>query len=86
MTDFASKTSDQISSLERTISSPVQHFMIPQSVSNIFMGRELESSRLDQAVEKFKSIRGTKTVVIYGIGGAGKSQFCCKYAQDNRSR
>ncbi|KAK7959660.1 uncharacterized protein PG986_004514 [Apiospora aurea] len=27
-----------------------------------------------------------KRFVVYGLGGAGKSQFCCKWAQDNRHR
>lgn len=27
-----------------------------------------------------------KRYVVYGVGGSGKTQFCCKYAQDHRER
>ncbi len=27
-----------------------------------------------------------KRFVVYGTGGSGKTQFCCKFAQDNQDR
>lgn len=27
-----------------------------------------------------------KRYVIYGLGGSGKTEFCCKFAQDNREQ
>ncbi|KXT08320.1 hypothetical protein AC579_1796 [Pseudocercospora musae] len=62
------------------------HFMIPQAVSNIFMGREKDLTDMQQALAEFEKEGGTKRIVIYGLNGAGKTQFCCKFAQENRDR
>lgn len=63
------------------------HFDVPQSVSSIFTGRE---TLLKELQEKFipdrKSFRDEeqRRTIIHGLGGSGKTQFCCKFAQDNR--
>lgn len=62
------------------------HFMTPQSVSNLFVGRKLELLQLKQDLEGRGPAQSTMRVVIYGLNGSGKTQFCCKFAHDNRSR
>ena len=62
------------------------HFMTPQSVSNLFVGREFELSQLKQDLKGRGPAEGTTRVVVHGLNGSGKTQFCCKFAQDNRSR
>lgn len=66
-----------------------KHFHIPQVVSSIFTGREdmaelVERSLLAQ--ESTESVHQQRRFIIYGIGGSGKTQFCCKFAQDHRER
>ncbi|KUJ13717.1 tetratricopeptide repeat domain-containing protein [Mollisia scopiformis] len=64
-----------------------QCFDIPQTVSSIFTGRDLLLKELkhmlDVATPQHQS-HSQKRFVIYGLGGSGKTQFCCKFAQDNR--
>ena len=62
------------------------HFMTPQSVSNLFVGRKLELLQWKQDLEGRGTAQCTMRVVVYGLNGSGKTQFCCKFAQDNRSR
>ena len=76
-----------------------QHFDTPQAVSSIYTGREdfledlrsmlfVPAARMNHA--KDGDIQGLsnaqKRFVVYGLGGSGKTQFCCKFAQDNRER
>jgi signal recognition particle GTPase len=66
-----------------------QHFDIPQAVSSIFTGREtalkdLEHSLLAPVLPHQPQMQ--KRFVVYGLGGSGKTQFCCKFAQDNQKR
>ena len=64
-----------------------KYFDLPQPVSSIFTGREdtlqeLEKMMFDPVTDSDMQ----KRFVIYGLGGSGKTQFCCKFAQDNRQR
>jgi GTPase SAR1 family protein len=62
-------------------------FFIPQSVSSIFTGREVLLDELKAALEVTPSPEHTqKRFVVCGPGGSGKTQFCCKYAQNNRDK
>jgi signal recognition particle GTPase len=63
-----------------------EYFMTPQSVSNLFVGRKLELLQLKQVRSEREPAQSTMRVVIYGINGSGKTEFCYKFAQDNRSR
>jgi hypothetical protein len=68
-----------------------QYFDIPQSVSSMFTGREALLSNLGNLFDHepsatIASLPYQKRFVIYGLGGSGKTQFCCKFAQDNRHR
>ena len=65
-----------------------KHFYIPQVVSSIFTGREDISRNIKKVFLAAEDLRPTQQCrhVIYGIGGAGKTQFCSKFAQDHRER
>ncbi|KAK8062506.1 hypothetical protein PG997_014603 [Apiospora hydei] len=73
-----------------------EHFSLPQAVSSVFIGRDDELSTLKKGVFRQEEEDGgggsspkpkqQKRFVVYGLGGAGKSQFCCKWAQNNRHR
>jgi hypothetical protein len=65
-----------------------KHFFIPQVVSSIFTGREDMSQLVEKALlaEERTASRQQRRFIIYGIGGSGKTQFCCKFAQDHRDR
>jgi tetratricopeptide (TPR) repeat protein len=59
------------------------HFYIPSSVVTIFKGRH---DYLEALKAEFTKPTGNvqKRFVIYGLPGSGKTQFCCKFAQDLR--
>ncbi|KAI0114262.1 hypothetical protein F4776DRAFT_656662 [Hypoxylon sp. NC0597] len=81
------QASVKLAALTITSVSTNHHFDIPQSVSSIFTGRE---NRLQELREILISQQTTlrdrvqQRFVIYGLAGSGKTQFCCKFAQDNR--
>lgn len=66
-----------------------QWSLIARKPSTYFTGRQ-------QYIEKAKSLLGsikkhgghnrTEVLVIQGLGGSGKTQFCLKYAEDNKYR
>ncbi|KAF2817454.1 uncharacterized protein BDZ99DRAFT_374465 [Mytilinidion resinicola] len=66
-----------------------RHFDIPQTVSSIFTGRDSLLEDLQTAFDVFETSREPRKVqrrfIVYGLGGSGKTQFCCKFAQDNRN-
>lgn len=70
-----------------------EHFDIPKPVDPFYTGREDYAKRLRSWMlpSLSRKQRGTSTVkaeqkrfVVYGLGGAGKTQFCSKFAEDNR--
>ena len=66
-----------------------KHFHIPQVVSSIFTGREDVSRLVEKTLlspEYHNSSPQQRRFVIHGIGGSGKTQFCCKFAQEHRER
>jgi hypothetical protein len=66
-----------------------KHFHLPQRVSSIFTGREDMSQVVKEsffAEMDDDMTRQQRRFIIYGIGGSGKTQFCCKFAQDHRDR
>lgn len=60
------------------------HFYIPSSVVTFYKGRQ---ALLDELKAHFTKPTVTlqKRFVIYGLPGSGKTQFCCKFAQDLRA-
>lgn len=61
-----------------------KHFKVEIEVSNNYTGRE----KLAQGLQKriFAPHSQQKRFVLYGMGGSGKTQFCSKFAWDNRER
>jgi hypothetical protein len=90
---FAGSTDDHFSQSKKILAtarsihqlaSPNMYFMIPQTVSPTFTGRKTALDDLKTAFATPGMANATKRFVIYGLGGSGKSQFCCKFAQENR--
>jgi hypothetical protein len=81
------KTSVDSAAAAITSVSSNEYFDIPQQVSSIFTGRK---QLLKEMRGFFIAPPGTsrdsqqRRFVIYGIGGSGKTQFCCKFAEVNR--
>ncbi|KAL8856665.1 MAG: hypothetical protein Q9178_006732 [Gyalolechia marmorata] len=69
------------------LASPNKHFSTPQTVSSIFTGRQSELDTLRNCILESKPVQEggiQRRFVIYGLPGSGKTQFCCKFALDNR--
>lgn len=69
-------------------SSQNRHWSVPQPVSSIFTGRAEIFGSLYKSLfsSDAKACRQQKRFIIYGVGGSGKTQFTCKFAQDFRDR
>ncbi|KAM5459934.1 hypothetical protein McanCB49686_000970 [Microsporum canis] len=70
-----------------SITTPNKFFDVPQPVSSFYTGRTLFLEKLQNII--FTSVTTEPTqkqlrFVIYGIGGSGKTQFCSKFAEQNR--
>ncbi|KAI9713724.1 MAG: hypothetical protein M1812_006562 [Candelaria pacifica] len=65
-----------------------KHFQLPRAVSSIFTGRDDLLTDLKRLIFDASSSVDSKHIqkrfVIYGLGGSGKTEFCCKFAQDNQ--
>ena len=66
-----------------------EYFMVSRRVNTVFTGREKEIKDLQQSLAPSCSTHsqatGPKIYVIYGMGGAGKSEVALKFAYDNRT-
>lgn len=66
-----------------------KYFSVPRIASSIFTGRADVAQRVRQkffATDRQHDGSQHKIFVLYGLGGSGKSQFCLKFAQDNREQ
>ncbi|KAF1849642.1 tetratricopeptide repeat domain-containing protein [Cucurbitaria berberidis CBS 394.84] len=71
-----------------------KHFDTPKPVETFYTGRAEQAEQLGNWIlpqasqSKARSSEMThekqKRFVVYGVGGSGKTQFCCKFAEDNR--
>ena len=64
-------------------------FIVPHWPSNYFTGRRMDARFVKEKLNPSKRqlTKNTQNIFdIYGLGGSGKTQFCLKYIQDNRSR
>jgi GTPase SAR1 family protein len=62
---------------------------VPRCSSHQFTGRQLYAHMLKEnfGLRQAQEARNEhKIVVIYGLGGSGKTQFCLRYAEDNRTQ
>ena len=69
--------------------SPNEHFSIPQGLDKNYTGRTGLLNDVKQAFNAPSAQEEAglqKRIVIYGLGGSGKTQFCCKYASLCRQR
>lgn len=77
------------SSIELPISqSQNEHYYPPRAVSIDFQGQVTAMKQLEAAFnpQSWSPITGQKRFVIYGVGGSGKTEMACKYAQNNKDR
>ena len=66
-----------------------KYFDTPQSVSSIFTGRETELDELGRtffAPPADGKSHTQRRFIIHGMGGSGKTQWCCKFAEIYRER
>jgi hypothetical protein len=66
-----------------------QWCLIPRKASTFFTGRQKHATSAKDmlgSIRKHNDHSKTKALVIYGLGGSGKTQFCLKYAEDNKHR
>lgn len=79
-----------IEAASRAIVKPLnKHFMPPRPVSSLFTGRKEFLDELGKSLEGNDtpgSASAQKRFVIQGLGGSGKTEFCCQFAQDNRQK
>jgi hypothetical protein len=65
---------------------------VPRSSSMRFTGRQLQLAMLREQFGEPGQPAGVadpntpRVVIVYGLGGSGKTQFCIKYAEQNRQR
>ncbi|TGJ81449.1 hypothetical protein E0Z10_g7321 [Xylaria hypoxylon] len=80
-----------ITNATKLIAPPIvnKYFKTPQAVSSIFTGREPLLQKLRQCFIQPPGPlhrQSQRRFVVHGLGGSGKTQFCCKFAEDNRER
>ena len=66
-----------------------KHFMIPRVVSSNFIGRENLLMELRKFLEDDGPLETNamqKRFVVLGLGGSGKTEFCCQFAELNRQK
>ncbi|KAG9240959.1 hypothetical protein BJ878DRAFT_559262 [Calycina marina] len=78
-----------IESAQKVVALPYlgRHFYTPQTVSSIFTGRDSELEVLQKCLFTPSSaghLEAQKRFVVFGLAGSGKTQFCCKFAADNK--
>ncbi|PGH02524.1 hypothetical protein AJ80_08835 [Polytolypa hystricis UAMH7299] len=59
-----------------------QHYIVPFTASENYVGRKQLAHGLRERI--LAPHEQQKRFVLYGLGGSGKSQFCLKFAWDNR--
>ncbi|PGH16459.1 hypothetical protein AJ79_01790 [Helicocarpus griseus UAMH5409] len=59
-----------------------QHYVVPLAASENYTGRERLARGLQEKMLAPNDQQ--KRFVLYGLGGSGKTQFCLKFAWDNR--
>ncbi|KXX74801.1 Nephrocystin-3 [Madurella mycetomatis] len=65
------------------------HFHPPEETSHSFIGRQDLLRNMRNAFfpsDRATTISGSKSFVIFGMGGSGKTELCTKFANDNKHR
>jgi len=89
LTDLQLRDAIESAAAVVSLASVNKHFSIPEPVSSIYTGREglLEDLRRMMFAPAAATHGHTqRRFVIYGLSGSGKTQFCCKFAQEHRQR
>jgi hypothetical protein len=76
-------------SIEADATETNELFLVPRCSSPQFTGRQLYAHMLKENFGRRQAQEARnehKIVVIYGLGGSGKTQFCLRYAEDNRTQ
>jgi hypothetical protein len=87
LTDLRTSVDIAVAAIKLETSS--KHFDIPQDISPIFTGQEDYLERLKSyfpVTPVDNQDQDQSRFVVYGVGGSGKTQFCSKFASDNRHR
>jgi hypothetical protein len=66
-----------------------QWCLIPRKPSTFFTGRQKHATNAKDmlgSILKHNNHSRTRALVIYGLGGSGKTQFCLKYVENNKHR
>lgn len=67
--------------------SRTRFYLPPRRSTRYFTGRALQLQQTHLSLARSLTDRHDhKVVVIYGIGGAGKTQFCLRYCEEHRDR
>ncbi|KAF2787875.1 hypothetical protein K505DRAFT_353565 [Melanomma pulvis-pyrius CBS 109.77] len=63
--------------------------LVPRSPSVYFTGRHKHSRDIKEmlgSIRNYDDQKRNKILVLYGLGGSGKTQFCLKYVEDKKQR
>ncbi|KAL9596044.1 MAG: hypothetical protein Q9219_006060 [cf. Caloplaca sp. 3 TL-2023] len=78
------------STMDRNAEHTSEYYLVPHRSSTHFTGREQQAQEVKENFgcswnsPNEKSQAEHKVVVIHGLGGSGKTQFCLRYAEGNR--
>lgn len=61
-----------------------EHYLVPFTVSKNYTRREQLARCLRKKI--LAPNKEQKRFILYGLGGSGKTQFCLKFAEDNRDK
>ena len=87
--EYASEDSFKKSEEKKETRASETFYKLPSIVSCRFIGRTKEQQEIRKAFFDTTAQRTPppqKRFVIYGIGGAGKTELCRKFADDNKER
>jgi hypothetical protein len=98
--EHAGETSDVAKTLSRPRKKPLsptegnpaslnELYIVPRCSSPLFTGRQLLAKMVEENLKPAAGrANGDKQaiVVLYGLGGSGKTQFCIRYAESHRLR
>jgi len=65
------------------------HFYPPDDTTPTFVGRKREMEVLHAALFPSRQLSSSpekNAFIVFGMGGSGKTQFCTKFARDNKDR
>lgn len=78
------------STLDKDAEHASEYYLVPHCSSIQFTGRKQQTQELKENFGRLLNSPNQKTrgehkiVVIHGLGGSGKTQFCLRYAEENR--